>query len=87
MNIYRMIGSSVGTPEAQELADRLSSWHDSMVAHERNAARPACEDECPHDEAGVLWAEALATFGTRASELRFLQSRGRAGAHAAGARS
>ena len=76
MNIYRMIGSSVGTAEAQELAARLSSWHDAMVAHERSAARPACDDECPHVEAPTLWDEALQTFGDRAAELRFLRSRG-----------
>lgn len=76
MNIYRMIGSSVGTPEAQDLAARLSSWHDAMVAHERSAPRPACDDECPHIEARGLWAEALETFGDKAAELRFLMSRG-----------
>jgi hypothetical protein len=76
VNIYRMIGSSVGTPEAQDLAARLSSWHDAMVAHERSAARPACDDECPHIEAPALWAEAMKTFGDKAAELRFLMSRG-----------
>jgi hypothetical protein len=76
VNIYRMIGSSVGTPDAQELAARLSSWHDAMVAHERSIARPACDEECPHVDAPVLWAEALQTFGDRAAELRFLMSRG-----------
>jgi hypothetical protein len=76
VNIYRMIGSSVGTPDAQELAARLSSWHDAMVAHERSVTRPACDDECPHGDAPVLWAEALQTFGDRATELRFLRSRG-----------
>ena len=76
MNIYRMIGSSVATREAQELAARLSSWHDAMVSHERSAERPACDDECPHVDAPMLWAEALQTFGDRAAELRFLRSRG-----------
>ena len=95
MNIYRMIGRSVGTPEAQELAERLSSWHDAMVAHERSALQSICDDECPHVDAPALWAEALETFGDKATELRFLMSRGRvngerqrsAGAAAAGARS
>lgn len=77
MNVYHMIGNNVGTPEALDLAGRLSAWHDSMVAHERGSARDpqGCHDECPHADAGPLWEEALATFGERAAELRFLRAR------------
>jgi hypothetical protein len=79
MNPYVMLGSGIGTSEATSLSARLASWHDAMVAHERRlrTGRTAdtCDDECPHVEARTLWAEALATFGTRASELTFLRSR------------
>jgi hypothetical protein len=77
MNIYRMIGNYVGTNRAADLADRLSAWHDAMVAHERiQVARgQACDDECAHAEARQLWPEALRTLGPRAVELRFLRSR------------
>lgn len=82
MNVYRMIGNNVGTPEALDLAGRLSSWHDAMVSHERTGSGTACDDECPHADAGPLWQEAVRTFGSKADELRFLRSRGgvRAGA-------
>lgn len=77
MNLYRMMGNTVGTPEALELAERLASWHDAMVAHERSApSRSACDEDCPHEEARVFWEEAQLTFGERASELVFLRSRG-----------
>jgi hypothetical protein len=77
MNIYRMIGRALGTPEATELAERLSAWHDAMVAHERLArVRRSCDDECPHVDAPVLWREAKELFGSRAGELIFLRSRG-----------
>ena len=79
MNPYVMLGSGRGTSEAASLSARLAAWHDAMVAHERRlrTGRTAdtCDDECPHVEARTLWAEALATFGTRASELTFLRSR------------
>ena len=74
MNIYRMLGSRIGTPDAQELAERLSAWHDAMVAHERRTDR-TCNEECPHADAGFLWGQATDTFGERARELVFLQSR------------
>jgi hypothetical protein len=74
MNIYRMLGSRAGTPDAQHLAERLSAWHDAMVAHERRRD-PTCDDECPHADAGLLWGEATETFGERARELVFLRSR------------
>ena len=83
MNLYAVIGSGIGTPEAVSLGGRLSAWHDAMVAHERqlrsNPATDGCDDECPHAEARTLWAEAVETFGSRAHELAFLHSRGRKG--------
>jgi hypothetical protein len=78
MNLYTRIGSGNSTHEAAALAVRLSAWHDAMVAHERRLRRgtgTGCGDECPHAEARGLWAEAVATFGARASELVFLRSR------------
>jgi hypothetical protein len=73
-----MIGNNVGTPEALDLAGRLSSWHDAMVSHERIGRGSECDDECPHADAGPLWQEAVRTFGAKADELRFLRSRGSA---------
>lgn len=79
MNPYVMLGSGMGTSEAASLSARLAAWHDAMVAHERRlrTGRTAdtCDEDCPHVEARTLWAEALATFGPRASELTFLRSR------------
>jgi hypothetical protein len=79
VNLYRRIGYANGTPEALHLAERLAAWHDAMVAHERRLrtgrSTDACDDECPHDEARTLWAEALVTLGARAGELTFLRSR------------
>ena len=79
MNPYVMLGSGIGTSEAASLSARLAAWHDAMVAHERRLrtgrTADACDDECPHVEARTLWAEALAVFGTRASDLTFLRSR------------
>jgi hypothetical protein len=76
---YALLGSRVGTSEGASLGERLAAWHDAMVAHERRlrTARTAdaCDDECAHVEARTLWAEAVATFGDRATELRFLRSR------------
>jgi hypothetical protein len=79
MNPYVVLGSRVGTSEAASLSARLAAWHDSMVAHERRlrVARTGdlCKEECPHVEARSLWADAVAIFGDRARELRFLHSR------------
>jgi hypothetical protein len=79
MNPYTMLGSGFGTTEAASLSARLSTWHDAMVAHERRlragTASDLCDDECPHVEARALWSEAVATFGPRAHDLRFLRSR------------
>jgi hypothetical protein len=77
MNPYARIGLAIGTAKAAALCARLTAWHDAMVAHQRRlgATRPAaaCEEECPHQEARELWTEAVATFGPRAIELRFLR--------------
>jgi hypothetical protein len=79
MNPYVRAGLAVGTHEAAELTARLSAWHDAAVTHERRLriGHPGegCDDECPHAEAGVLWSEAMATFGARAADLTFLRSR------------
>jgi hypothetical protein len=76
MNIYRMLGNKIATADALELAERLSAWHDAMVAHERLRPR-GCDDECPHTEAPTLWGDASRVFGAHAGELGFLASRAR----------
>jgi hypothetical protein len=87
MNLYTMVGSGNGTPEAEALSGRLETWHDAMVAHERKIragrADAVCDEECPHAEARTLWIEALNVFGDRAQELTFLASRAKAAAAAA----
>jgi hypothetical protein len=79
MNPYGIVGSGIGTPDAASLRARLVVWHDAMVAHERRLlsgqTADTCDDECPHVEAGALWAEASAMLGPRANELTFLRSR------------
>ncbi len=79
MNPYLILGSGLGTNEAQSLGARLSSWHDAMVAHERRLRTgrtgDVCDDECPHADARALWSEAMPVFGPRAHELTFLRSR------------
>jgi hypothetical protein len=79
MNPYSAIGSRLGTAEATSLSQRLTAWHDAMVAHERRLragrADDGCDEDCGHSEARTLWAEALTTFGDRAHELSFLRSR------------
>lgn len=81
MNPYLLLGSRIGTAQAASLAERLTAWHDSMVAHERRlrttASDARCDDECPHVEARALWNEAVATLGDRAAELHFLRSASR----------
>ena len=79
MNPYSIVGSSSGTAEAASLQARLTAWHDAMVAHERRL-RPGhttdvCDEDCPHVEARMLWAEVSAMLGSRAGELTFLRSR------------
>ena len=79
MNLYLIVGSALGTNEAQSLSARLSAWHDAMVTHERRLrsgrTSDVCGDECPHADARALWSEAIAIFGPRAHELAFLRSR------------
>lgn len=87
VNLYRVLGERIGTQAARELAERLVAWHDAMVAHERriqNVLDAACEEECPHLEARLLWAEAVETFGERAEELVFLVRHGSRRAKAVG---
>lgn len=78
MSPYTLFGKVVGTGEATALAARLAAWHDAMVAHNRRLesgrSGDECDEECPHSEAGELWAEALDTFGDRAHEFAFLRS-------------
>ena len=79
MNPYAIADLASGAADAASLRARLQAWHDAMVTHERRLrADPAadpCDDECPHGEAPVLWREAAAMLGSRASELTFLRSR------------
>jgi hypothetical protein len=79
MNPYTVLKLASGTANAAALAERLAAWHDAMVAHERRRltmpSANSCDDECPHAEARMLWAEARRVFGSRADELRFLRSR------------
>jgi hypothetical protein len=79
MNLYTLIGSGLGTAEAASLSQRLVAWHDAMVTHERRLRAGhtdgACDQDCAHGEARVLWAEALTILGDRAQELTFLRSR------------
>ena len=79
MNLYVVLASTIGTGDAMVLGARLSAWHDAMVAHERalrmGARTAACDDECPHADASMLWNEALETLGERAHELAFLRAR------------
>lgn len=79
MNVYTMVGSGIGSPEATALGTRLAAWHDAMVTHERKirAGRvdEVCDEECAHAEARALWVEAAETFGDRAQELTFLRTR------------
>jgi hypothetical protein len=80
MNPYAILGSGVATTEAAALCTHLTAWHDAMVAHERRLRSgrtiEVCDEACPHSEAKILWAKALATFGSRAYALTFLRSRG-----------
>ena len=84
MNLYASLASGIDNAEATSLCTRLGAWHDAMVAHERRlrmrTAGELCDEECPHAEARGLWNEAVKTYGPRAHELTFLQSRGSAAA-------
>jgi hypothetical protein len=81
MNVYRLLGDNVGTSEARMLAEQLVAWHDAMVKHLRVVGPSralACADDCPHEEAGLLWSAAQTTFGARAADLAFLRAHGQA---------
>jgi hypothetical protein len=81
MNVYRILGDYVGSSEARELAEQLVAWHDAMVKHLRLVGTrrgTACADDCPHEEAALLWSAAQATFGKRAADLSFLRLHGQA---------
>jgi hypothetical protein len=76
MTVYHSMGTAIGTADALELAQRLAAWHDAMVVHQRrseSADANACDEDCPHTEARLLWLEALGTYGDRAHALRFLR--------------
>lgn len=67
---------AVGTREALELAPRLAVWHDAMVVHRRRHGSqpgPTCTVDCPHEQAELLWLEALEVYGERAREFAFLR--------------
>jgi hypothetical protein len=79
MNVYRVLGDRIGTSEARELAEQLVAWHDAMVKHLRvvgSRGRARCFDECPHEDATILWSAAQHTFGTEAKGLAFLRWHG-----------
>jgi len=79
MKPYAIASLATDTVDAASLRARLVAWHDAMVTHERrlrsDPTADLCDDECPHVEATVLWTEASAMLGSRASELTFLRSR------------
>lgn len=79
MTMYLHLGDQMGSAEARDLAQQLVAWHDAMVRHVRVAGSrrgPRCQDECPHEEATLLWLAAREVFGERAHELSFLRSHG-----------
>ena len=79
MSMYRSIATAVGTREALDLAHRLAAWHDAMVIHRRRvgeAPGAACDINCPHEQAELLWLEAVDVFGDRAHQCGFLRSFG-----------
>jgi hypothetical protein len=49
-----------------------------MVKRLRKASlrRADCDEECPHVEARLLWAEAVDVFGDDAKKLTFLRAHG-----------
>jgi len=78
LDVYRLLATRVGTPDALDLAQDLADWHDAMVRHERSqaalGANCAGAEDCPHFEARDLWRRARQVFGNAADELAFLRS-------------
>ena len=74
LDVYRVVAGRVGSTDAEELAQALSRWHQSMVVHERLAANCDEDEECPHSEARELWTAARRVFGEDADSLVFLRS-------------
>jgi hypothetical protein len=85
--MYRVLGDAIATLEARDLAERLVSWHDAMVKHLRvvSLRGASCDDGCPHEQARLLWADALDVFGEQAGRLSFLRTHGAMPAAALGA--
>jgi hypothetical protein len=81
MHLYTSIASRIGSSEAWSLAARVAAWHDAMVAHERRRSVriSECDEECPHEEAQLLWTEAVSVFGDGAPTCEFLRFHGEAG--------
>jgi hypothetical protein len=78
MNFYEMLAARVGSPEARQLANELSAWHDETVLHRRRAIHEPlsvpCSADCPYHEAPSFWNAARHVFGDAARELTFLRS-------------
>jgi hypothetical protein len=85
LDVYRQLANRIHTPDALELAQELTTWHDAMVRHLRTVgpsdviASP-CDgtDDCPHTDAHDLWARAQQVFGEDADTLVFLRESARA---------
>ncbi len=81
LDVYRLLASRVGTPDALNFAHDVADWHDAMVRHQRSqaaqGARCAGVEDCPHQEARDLWSRARAVFGAAADELTFLRASAR----------
>jgi hypothetical protein len=77
LDVYRLLATRVGTPDALDLAHDLADWHDTMVRHERTQAAlgDSCAgtEDCPHFDARDLWRRARQVFGPDADELAFLR--------------
>jgi len=78
VHFYKSLAYRVGSADALELAERLETWHDAMVSHERAQRRlnsRSCPADCPHTEVADLWREAQRVYGRAADELVFLRTR------------
>jgi hypothetical protein len=78
VHLYKSAADLVGTPDARELAAELASWHDAMVNHLRavRLRNAACDEDCAHERARVLWTAAVGVFGDVATRFAFLQTYG-----------